>query len=120
MDSARHCHDQAAECHRLMKKAQSKMRLGLWRIFPKAGYDLRARSTATTRSCANKAALSGDGAAAAPQKKAAAGGWVLRRLLPCTKPQLRPHCGLVTSARPSADPILADGGPNTRAIHFET
>jgi hypothetical protein len=23
MDSAQHCHDQAAECHRLMKKAQS-------------------------------------------------------------------------------------------------
>jgi hypothetical protein len=24
MDSAQHCHDQAAECHRLMEKAQSK------------------------------------------------------------------------------------------------
>jgi hypothetical protein len=24
MDSAQHCHDQAAECRRLMKKAQSK------------------------------------------------------------------------------------------------
>jgi hypothetical protein len=24
MDSAQHCHDQAAECHRLMEKAQNK------------------------------------------------------------------------------------------------
>ena len=24
MDSAQHCHDEAAECHRLMEKAQSK------------------------------------------------------------------------------------------------
>jgi hypothetical protein len=24
MDSAQHCHDQAAECHRLMEKTQSK------------------------------------------------------------------------------------------------
>jgi len=74
MDSAQHCHDQAAECHRLMEKAQSKDEARVLANISQSWLRLAGQIDRYHAIMREPGRIVRNEAAAAPQKKAAAGG----------------------------------------------
>jgi hypothetical protein len=74
MDSAQHCHDQAAECHRLMEKAQSKDEARVLANISQSWSRVAGQIDRYHAIMREPGRIVRNEAAAAPQKKAAAGG----------------------------------------------
>jgi hypothetical protein len=74
MDSAQHCHDQAAECHRLMEKAQSEYEARLLANISQSWLRVAGQIDRYHEIMRQLGRIVRNEAAAVPQEKAAARG----------------------------------------------